>query len=401
MIAGAYWRAFLIIPRVSEEGLAIQPDSKILLTGFVGFEGSYVLSRYNPDGTIDNSFGTNGTDITQGVPGVSGHNAPNGIVVQPDGKIVLGGTTAGNNFVVYMAALRYNPDGSLDNSFGAEGRSLVAFDGLTPNNASVLLQPDGKLILAGYAYSNAELISDFATCRINMDGSIDSSFAVDGEQVTPFSGGYVTAYCATLQQDGKIVQGGSYYSDKQGYDDNVLVRYNNDSKGQNPLVAKLKQFLHNHGIGWQGLNSDVNYYSVQYSKTSSGFTEKGKVSGSGSSAFQQYNFNIADAGYYRVVAVDRKGYKTFSNKVAVSEDDVASAASVFPNPARDYVTVQGLPNNETANISIADGSGNVRVRGVSNGAAQYRSPLTNMQPGTYYVNITTGSKTEVLKFVKE
>ncbi len=54
------------------------------------------------------------------------------------------------------------------------------------------------------------------------------------------------------------------------------------------------------------------------------------------------------------------------------------------------------------NISIKDGSGTVLQRGVSTGSAQYRSPLgSNMQPGTYYLNITTGSKTEVLKFVKE
>ena len=245
-------------------------------------------------------------------------------------------------------------------------------------------------------------MDDFAIGRLNPDGSIDSSFGVDGTQLTAFSEGGPSAYCATLQQDGKIVQGGSYYNDKKGYNSYLLVRYNNDSKGQNPLVAKVKRYLHNHGIGWQGLDASINYYSVQYSKTGSGFTEKGKVSGAGSSVYQQYNYNVNDAGYYRVVAVDRKGYKTFSNKVTVSEADVASAASLFPNPARNYVTVQGLKTNETASISIADGSGTVKMRGVSNGAAQYSTPLgSNMQPGTYYVNITTATKTEVLKFVKE
>ena len=200
----------------------------------------------------------------------------------------------------------------------------------------------------------------------------------------------------------RIVQGGSYYNEEQGYESYLMVRYNNDSKGQTPLIAKLKRYLHNHGIGWQGLNTNVDFYSVQYSKTGSSFTEKGKVTGSGSHAFQPYSFNVAEAGYYRLVAVDRKGYKTFSNKVTVSEDDVASAASVFPNPAKSYVTVQGLTTSGTANISIADAGGNVRVNGVSHGAAQYSTQLnSNMQPGTYYVNITTGTKTETLKFVKE
>jgi hypothetical protein len=63
--------------------------------------------------------------------------------------------------------------------------------------------------------------------------------------------------------------------------------------------------------------------------------------------------------------------------------------------------VQGLKTNETASISISDGSGNIKAKGVSVGSTQYRSQLNNMKPGTYYVNITTAIKTEVVKFVKE
>ena len=130
-MAGRVLEGFSNYAGVFEDGLAIQADNKILLAGFVFGGGvdqeDYVLSRYNPDGTIDNSFATNGTVITQGVQGLSRSDQPCGIVVQPDGKIVLGGTSAGYNFITYMAALRYNTNGTLDNSFGTEGRAFIAY----------------------------------------------------------------------------------------------------------------------------------------------------------------------------------------------------------------------------------------------------------------------------------
>ena len=387
---------------VEDGALAIQKDSKILLGGFAERGGDdsrdFVLIRYKSDGKLDNSFGTGGIVVTQGI---NGEDVTKGILLQPDGKIVLGGTSAGYNFITYMAALRYETNGVLDKTFGNGGKSFVAFEGQIPNANTILLQPDGKLILAGrVVYSSGNTYnSDFALCRLNGDGGLDSSFAVDGKQQTYYTGD-ATAYCALQQQDGKIVLGGSYYDGNKG-DSYLLIRYNGD-KEQQPLAVRIKRWLHNHGISWQGLdNKNISYYSIQYSKWGKGFAEQGKVNAAGSSRMQDYNVAVADAGFYRVVAIDKGGYKTFSNKVLVSESDLASTTSLYPNPAKDYVTVQGLKTNETTNISIANGSGTVLAKGVSNGSTQYRTPTTNLQPGTYYINITTGGKTEALKFVKE
>lgn len=82
--------------------------------------------------------------------------------------------------------------------------------------------------------------------------------------------------------------------------------------------------------------------------------------------------------------------------------DISLSASVFLNPAKSYVTVQGLPSNQITNLSIKDGNGNVLARGVSTGGTKYRSSLgNNMQPGTYYIIVSTTGKTETLKFIKE
>lgn len=384
---------------VDDNALALQKDGKILVGGY-NFPGNqnFVLTRYNEDGTPDASFGEAGTISTDG----AGQDFLTDIQIEPDGKIVVGGYSQGE--VNYMTAIRYDTQGKLDASFGNGGITFVGFGNLSASALATLIQPDGKIILTGTASTfEANAKSSFALCRLNSNGSVDSSFAVDGRNVTAYLSYNSSALCAVLQKDGKIVLGGDYYNPKKGYSNYLLARYNGDNE-QKPLVAKIKRFLHNHGIGWQGLdNAGISYYSVQYSKTGSRFIEKGKVSGSGSTSYKQYDYAITDAGYYRVIAVDRQGYKTFSNKVPVTAADVsASTASVFPNPARDYVMVQGLQATQTANISIKDGSGNVLARGVSSGNEQYRSVLgSNMQPGTYYLNVTTGSKTEVLKFVKE
>ena len=383
--------------------MAIQQDGKILQAGFNDGGGyqyrDFVLCRYNSDGTLDKSFGNNGTVITQGI---NGEDIPTGMVVQPDGKIVLGGYSSGDNNAYYMATLRYEEDGSPDNSFGKEGKTFVAFKGKVPNANAIVMQPDGKFILAGAASDIITRQTDFALCRLNADGSIDSSFAIDGTQLTSFYDKDAAAYCATLQQDGKIVLGGAYQDNKKGYSSYLLVRYNGD-KEQQPLIAKVKRWLHNHSISWQGLdNKSISYYNIQYSTTGKSFTEKGKVSGTGSSTLQDYNFNVSDAGFYRIVAVDKHGYKTFSNKVMVSENDIASAASIYSNPVRDYVTVQGLQMNEKSSISIINSTGAVLATGISNGTAQYSTTTSNLQPGTYYLNISTeGGKRETLKFVKE
>lgn len=385
--------------------LAIQEDGKIVtagqrITGANNFP-DYAVSRYNPDGTPDAMFGNKGTTLTDGFG--YDDNATS-IFLQPDGKIVTGGYSySGTEGRYVMTAMRYLEDGRQDNEFGMAGKAAIPFDKKASKAYQILGQPDGKMILAGGTYQDNQFNNaDYALCRLSENGSVDSSFALDGRQITQSDNTTEEALSALLQPDGKIVLTG-FSQDIQ--DENsasvLLTRYNGDNE-KKPLLARIKRFLHNHGIGWQGLNSDVHYYSIQYSKTGSGFTEKGKVSGAGSSSFKAYEYDVSDAGCYRVVAVDGKGYKTFSNKIWVSEADVASAVSVYPNPAKSYVTIQGLPSGQAADITIKDGSGNVLARGVSTGSEQYRSQLgSNMQPGTYYLNITTGNKTEVLKFVKE
>jgi uncharacterized delta-60 repeat protein len=201
----------------SAEAVALQPDGKIVAVGGVG---EFALARYNPDGSLDTSFSEDGKQTTAfGGTGAFGSSAgARGVALQSDGKIIVVGGDASGDF----ALARYNPDGSLDTSFSDDGLQITEFDGFD-SAASVVLQPDGKIVAAGRTND------DFAVARYNSDGTLDTTFSGDGLQVTSFGGASrfdAGAQGVALQPDGKIVVvgGGSGAVD----DDFALARYNPD-----------------------------------------------------------------------------------------------------------------------------------------------------------------------------
>ncbi|MFL5959132.1 MAG: PASTA domain-containing protein [Gaiellaceae bacterium] len=204
------------------DALVLQPDGKIVIGGAIdSYTGEdFALARYNPDGSLDTSFGANGIVTTD----ILGHNdVATGLAVQPDGKIVAGGkANTGSSWD--FALVRYQTNGSIDPSFGTNGKVTTSL-GSGDSVANALVgQPDGKLILAGYlgAAPNAE----FALARYTPDGVLDPSFGTGGKVTTGIESSE-GVYSAGLQPDGKIVVlggtvGGAFYV--------ALVRYDTDGK---------------------------------------------------------------------------------------------------------------------------------------------------------------------------
>ena len=195
----------------------LQNDGKILVTGTNNYD--FALIRYNPNGSLDTSFDADGkvtTDFGFSDKGTS-------IVIQSDNKIVMVGSAyepGHNNF----ALVRYNSNGSLDTSFDVDGKVTTNF-GAEAEVSSVALQSDGKLLVAGYVVIDT-FNYDFALVRYNANGSLDTSFGVDGKVTTNF-GTSGTSYdsgdlgnSVTVQSDGKILVAGVSNSNF------ALVRYN-------------------------------------------------------------------------------------------------------------------------------------------------------------------------------
>lgn len=158
------------------------------------------VSANAQNGTLDVSFGSSGIVQT-----VSTHEAFD-MIIQPDNKIIAVGSInmgSGNDDI---AVVRYNSDGSLDNSFGTNGIVNVDFNGKNDDASSVVLQSDGKIVVVGRAQNVSNNNSDIAVIRLNANGTLDNSFATNGKYQLDVDG-YAFDYALdmALQTDGKIV----------------------------------------------------------------------------------------------------------------------------------------------------------------------------------------------------
>jgi uncharacterized delta-60 repeat protein len=210
--------------------VVIQSDGKIVVAGgafpLFTFAGNFELVRYNPNGSLDASFG-NGGIVTTTFP--EGSYASD-VALQPDGKIIAAGTVfvdfiIGDQSDTDFALARYNPDGSLDATFGNGGTVSTDFVGMEDDAFSVLIQPDGKIVAVGSA-NNPATYYDFAAVRYLSNGMIDTTFGVAGKVTTDFGDqNFDRARSAALQADGRIVAGGFAISHGGGVQNFAVVRY--------------------------------------------------------------------------------------------------------------------------------------------------------------------------------
>ncbi len=213
-------------------GVAVQQDGKIVAAGTADdsvTRGDFVVSRYNTDGSLDTGFGTNGKVRTD-ILGTNSSDLATALAIQNDGKIVVGGDTIfiGLRFVL----VRYNGDGSLDSSFGTGGKVVTDIGAFDDSINALVLQPDGKIIAVGVANTTFSPSGpfNFALARYNPDGSLDTTFGTGGKVITDFNGLADRAYAAALQQDGRIVVAGSVevFSQFPELRNFALARYNPD-----------------------------------------------------------------------------------------------------------------------------------------------------------------------------
>ncbi|RYD44229.1 MAG: hypothetical protein EOP83_31355, partial [Verrucomicrobiaceae bacterium] len=256
----------------SANAVAVQADGKIVVAGVTTTMGNIDVAvvRYKPNGSLDTSFDFDGGVITD--LGSATTDTVKAVAIQKDGKILVAGGNGTNSVVV-----RYLPNGQLDTFFGSGGKlnidapstdEAVALhilsDGTfyvagscyllsttdfyitrrnkdgTPDTTfnsgsittftfgdvdvctSMAVQPDGKIVLAGY--SNDVTTNDFAVARLTTAGILDTTFDGDGKLLTNF-GSDDRAKGVVVQKDGKIVAAGSWDG---GASDFAIARYNTD-----------------------------------------------------------------------------------------------------------------------------------------------------------------------------
>ena len=181
----------------------IQPDGKILAAGFTGDNRMFV-ARFLPNGDLDTA-GFAALDLVPGIAYVnfSSWSQAFAVALSPDGGIVLAGSESGGTGALAVLT----PLGALDTGFSGDGK-LTHLVGNVTIYTAVAVQPDGKIVAAGYTWSSGSPTSyDFLVTRFEANGALDSSFGSGGYRTIDFGGGDRAA-CLALQPDGKIVVAG-------------------------------------------------------------------------------------------------------------------------------------------------------------------------------------------------
>jgi len=180
-----------------------------------------------PGGELDATFGENGR-LTIKEARLDGHaiyqQARSAILQQPDGKLLVAGQATSSTNGFDFAVLRINPDGSLDESFGTNGRVMIDFAGFDDFATELALQADGKIIAAGTSTSATG--SDFAFARLDTDGSIDATLDGDGLVTLDLGGGYEQVRGILLLEDGQLVITGRTYANDNM--DMAFARFDTD-----------------------------------------------------------------------------------------------------------------------------------------------------------------------------
>jgi uncharacterized delta-60 repeat protein len=209
--------------------VAVTPGGEVVAAGYAWVtdgptKPDLLVARFTADGSADASFNGSGRAVADFF---SDGDFAEAVVVAPGGKVLAAGETNVNDFVT-EALVRYNPDGTLDSTFDGDGKVFVPFEGARREVYDVLVQPDRKVVVGGTSITGPR--KDFYVARFNPDGTPDSSFEGNGRAVTYLGAGRQSVVRAlVLQADGKIVAAGTA-SPPEGEDspDVAVVRYNAD-----------------------------------------------------------------------------------------------------------------------------------------------------------------------------
>jgi uncharacterized delta-60 repeat protein len=290
-------------------GMAIQSDGKIVVVGEgVGNGYDFAVVRYNPNGSLDTSFGGTGIVIT---PVGDAHEQAASVAIQADGKIVVAGISCigvgmcsgANRFAI----VRYNPNGSLDTSFGGTGKVFTSFGGSVNTGSRLAIQADGKIVAVGNL-SNGPNFGGSFVIRYNSNGSLDTSFNSTGIIITPSS----VANSVVIQTDGKVVVAGRS-SDGLGRGFTIF-RYNTDGSPDtsfNGTGKTVTQIGNDSGAGSVAIQAD------------------GKIVAAGSSSSNNSNYSLTLVRYNTNGSLDTSFGGTgkiiiqinvYANSVAIQAD---------------------------------------------------------------------------------
>lgn len=409
------------------QAVAIQPDGRIVVSGLSGTR--MALARFDQSGALDSTFGVNGIVLAS----MGSMRSGEGLALQPDGRILVCGRFSTDDVFSDLGVARFTAEGSADSTFDADGiRAIDGGSGLE-FGAAVAVQPDGRILLAGT--TNTGMLGDdfdLLVARLEADGSTDAGFGDGGITVTHINNGADWSRALTLLPDGRFVVAGS--SDVQHHARIAAVRYDaqgspDGSFGESGIVVAQMDVFEATGSASAILpNGDLLVAGTIDSTSNSSdiavlrFDAQGiLVPFWGSSGIAQTNILGNDFGRALVVQPDGNVVVAGSagGTIAVVRylNDLSTGAALagrpftsvtaYPNPARGTVHITyALPTAARVTLRVVDGAG--RTVGVafseamrSAGTHEEALDLTGLGAGSYAVTLNSASGRATMRVVLE
>ena len=210
------------------DAIAVQPDGKIVIVAYAAYSTSgWFVMRLDTTGALDTTFGNSGY-----APAPSGRIAPTGLAIAGDGSVFVGGyivwgQTQDGYFDYDFFVAKLDATGQLVTSFGNAGMTTISFSPYVDEASTLVLQPDGKLLVAGHTQATPDAgTNDFDLAFARLDpvtGALDTTFGTGGRVVTNLDSGDDLPEGLAIDGAGNIVVAVS--ESYTGNDDFVLVRY--------------------------------------------------------------------------------------------------------------------------------------------------------------------------------
>ena len=389
---------------INSIALLIRPNGKLVIgSTFNTFSehASYMLASFNPDGSVNSSFGENG--IAQYIFGEGQSETWNSLMesmaLQPDGKIVCVGISGTDDPL--MAICRFNEDGTTDLGFGENGSLITPY--LDYHNMyvnDVAIQPDGKIVTSGVSWKWSYTPFTLLLTRYTSDGHLDPVFGKEGISAIDTPSG-MSANHVFILPDGKIFTSGAF--------DGPIICMARFNGGDNVLASNFKEvkaIQENEAITitWQTLNeNNTKSFTVERSNNAKDFvgisTIPAKHAAGNNYSYTDKNPLYGD-NYYRIKENAANGTNTYSQTLKVNFEN-NNIISLYPNPAKNTVTIKGLDKNATAVIKITDMNGReISKQNFSNTSSTTLS-IRALAQGSYFVLVEQNGKVTKLRMMKE
>jgi uncharacterized delta-60 repeat protein len=438
-------------------GIQVQADGKIILAGFSRLAGvnRFTFARYEANGTLDTGFGTNGITTLNAGTGDSGAYS---LALKSDGKIVATGYALDALGQYFFAVVQLTTSGIADVSFDTDGIQTTSIGGVDDAASAVLIQADGKILVGGQSLQGTDY--DFALVRYNADGSLDNSFGTSGVALTDVNLGsddFGTAM--VLQSDNKILLTGYTNTGFGTFSDFAVVRYTTTGMADNSFG------IANNGITVVDFNADEFSYSIalqgsyillggykgaslalarlnnsniilpvhltkfaaqkelqsvllQWTTTSEIHTDRFEIEksmdgrnynriatvnaqGNNASGMDYHSKDLQPAmiNFYRLKIIDQDGSFTYS-KVLVVRFEERMTVQAFPNPVKNDLNVQFKVPAGKVDLALFDAAGRlVRNRQVTSNGNQLTVlvDMSGLTRGIYVLKVGVQS----IKIIKE